>query len=152
MDRDDKKYWIVVASKDHIQHGIAGGFIQANHGKKSPMKRLSKGDRIICYSSKQTFGENMPYQKFTAIGEIKDEEPYIGSMYGGHFKPFRRNVKFYECEEVDIKPLIPSLSFIKNKAKWGYPFMRGFFEIPKRDFQIIANEMLDEKRQQHILI
>lgn len=147
MDKDDKKYWIVVASKDHVKIAEAGGFIQANHGKRAPMKKLNKGDQVICYSSKKTLGESTPYQKFTAIGVITDDEPYIGIMQGGNFKPYRRNVAFHECKEADIKPLISSLSFIKNKAKWGFPFMRGFFEIPASDFQCIANNMLNEKRQ-----
>lgn len=31
--------WIIVASKDHLQRGIEGRFIQANHGKAAPLKR-----------------------------------------------------------------------------------------------------------------
>ena len=30
------KYWIIVASKDHVQMGVAGGFAQACHGKAQP--------------------------------------------------------------------------------------------------------------------
>jgi len=33
------RYWIVVVSKDHIARGVAGGFMQANHGKEGPLKR-----------------------------------------------------------------------------------------------------------------
>jgi hypothetical protein len=46
------KYWIIVASKDHLQRGLAGGFIQANHGKAAKLKRMSLGDWIIFYSPK----------------------------------------------------------------------------------------------------
>ena len=38
------KYWIIVASKDHLQRGLNGGFIQANHGKAAPLKRMQPGD------------------------------------------------------------------------------------------------------------
>src|ERR1700722_10442481 len=50
------RYWIVVASKDHIARGVAGGFVQANHGKAGPLKRMHVNDGVICYSSKQTYG------------------------------------------------------------------------------------------------
>jgi hypothetical protein len=38
------KYYIICASRDHIQTGIKSGFVQANHGKKTQLKRLKKGD------------------------------------------------------------------------------------------------------------
>ena len=46
------KYWIIVASKDHLQRGLAGGFIQANHGKAAPLKRMHVGDWVLFYSPK----------------------------------------------------------------------------------------------------
>ena len=32
-----RSYWIGVASKDHVDHGVAGGFAQLNHGKAGPL-------------------------------------------------------------------------------------------------------------------
>jgi len=46
------KYWIIVASKDHIQRRLAGGFIQANHSKAAPLKRMHASDWVIFYSPK----------------------------------------------------------------------------------------------------
>jgi hypothetical protein len=40
------KYYIICASRDHIQTGFAGGFVQANHGKKTGLQRLKKGIAI----------------------------------------------------------------------------------------------------------
>jgi hypothetical protein len=36
----------------------------------------SKGDFVIYYSSKHTMNGSEHYQKFTAIGIVKDNEPY----------------------------------------------------------------------------
>ncbi len=49
------KYWIIVASKDHLQRGLTGGFIQANHGKAASLKRMHQGDFVIFYSPKVEF-------------------------------------------------------------------------------------------------
>jgi hypothetical protein len=38
-------------------------------------------------------------------------------------------------------PLLPPLSFIKNKARWRYVFRYGLLEIPKSDFERIARKM-----------
>ncbi|MDQ7862723.1 hypothetical protein RCO48_21920 [Peribacillus frigoritolerans] len=35
----DKRYWIGVASRDHVMKGIDGGFAQLCHGKEAPLKK-----------------------------------------------------------------------------------------------------------------
>ncbi len=134
------KFWIGVASKDHVSEGMRMGICQFCHGKLSPIKRLKQGDYIIYYSSKHTISGPDPYQKFTAIGVVEDEEPYQVEL-PGDFKPYRRRVKYFEANHVDIRPLISRLDFIKNKSSWGYVFRYGFFQIDRESFEIIATEM-----------
>ena len=134
-------YWIGVASKDHIQNGVAGGFCQLCHGKEQPLKRMKEGDWIIYYSPKEVFQEKTPCQKFTAIGKVSGSEVYQFEMFPG-FIPFRRDIDFLDCEEVDIRPLIEDLAFIKNKKSWGYAFRYGHLKIDASDFQLIAQKML----------
>ena len=79
-------------------------------------------------------------QAFTAIGQVKSGEPYAYDM-GGGFVPTRRDVDFKPCRETPIRPLVPRLSFIRNKRSWGYVFRFGQIEIPEADFQIISDAM-----------
>jgi len=83
-------------------------------------------------------------QAFTAIGQVTGDTIYQFDM-GGGFIPYRRDVKYFECLEVPIQLLVPFLTFIQDKKSWGYLFRFGFFEIPKIDFDLIANQMLLEK-------
>jgi len=138
-----KKYWIVVASRDHVRRGVEGGFMQANHGKASALKRMQAGDGILYYSSKEVYGEETKCQRFTALGEIEDDLIYQGEM-GGGFVPFRRNVKYRPGREVSILPLIGALDFIKDKPHWGAPFRFGVVEIGEKDFHLIAEQMLEK--------
>lgn len=131
------KYWVNTISKEHVLRGKTGGFTQANHGKIQGVKRLKKGDLVVFYSGKTAYPDGDPYQKFTAMGRVTDDEPYQVEMTPS-FHPFRRNLEFYEIEEAEIKPLITELSFIKDPTHWGFPFMRGLFEIPESDFKKIA--------------
>jgi len=110
---DQQKYWITVVSKDHLQRGIAGGFMQANHGKQGPLKRIKEGDWVIFYSSKLTMNGDEKLQAFTAIGQASDNDIYQHKM-SDDFIPYRRNIRFYDCKEVSIVPLILNLSPIKN--------------------------------------
>ena len=120
-----KKFWIGVASKEHVENGVKLGICQFCHGKLSPTKRLSKGDFVIYYSSKEQMHKPNLCQKFTAIGIVKDETPYQVEIEND-FKPFRRNVEYIKAQNVNIKPLIQDLAFIKNKKSWGYVFRYGF--------------------------
>jgi hypothetical protein len=135
------KYWIVVVSKDHMMNGVKGGFMQANHGKSSSLKKLHTGDWVIFYSPKQNYISNEPLQAFTAIGQVTGEELYQHKI-SEDFIPWRRNVKYNKCDEAPIAPLINELDFIENKKAWGYKFRFGFFEIGEKDFKVIKSAMI----------
>jgi predicted RNA-binding protein len=139
------KYYIIVASKDHVNTGKEKGFAQAGHGKKTQLDKLKKNDWIIYYSSKDKYKDGKAYQKFTAIGQVTDNEPYQVKV-NPDFEPWRRNIDFNSSNDLEIRPLISQLEFISNKKKWGLHLMAGFVEIGKADFEKIATEMLTEKR------
>jgi hypothetical protein len=139
-----RRYWIGIASKEHVKMGVAGGFSQLCHGKAQPLKRMAMGDGLIYYSAKERFGEDAPCQQFTAIGEVIGSEVYPFEMFPG-FIPYRRDIHFFEAKDVSIRPLIEQLAFIKDKTRWGYAFRFGHLEIPRADFELIAAQMLPEK-------
>ncbi len=141
MIEHQRKFWIGVASKDHVENGVTLGICQFCHGKAAPAKRLRQGDVVIYYSPKHTMGEPELYQKFTAIGIVYDDTPFQVEMAPG-FKPMRRRVNYWDAQHVDIKPLIDTLPFITNKRSWGYTFRYGFLEIDRESFKIIAEKML----------
>lgn len=144
MEIREPKYWVIVASKDHVLSGITEGFAQACHGKASPLKRMKKDDFVIYYSGKQTFGKTDKCQEFTAIGQVKDDGVYQVRV-NEDFCPSRRNIDFFESENVSILPLINDLEFILTKKSWGAPFRFGFLEIPKNDFRLISSKMLKKE-------
>lgn len=133
-------YWIAVASKEHVTRGVKGGFMQVCHGKAAPLKLISPKDWLVYYSPTLKFGEKEPCRAFTAIGIVKEGEPYPFKM-SEDFIPYRRDVRFFPAKDAPILPLLDDLSFIKDKKKWGFPFRRGLFVIPKEDFKIIAAHM-----------
>jgi predicted RNA-binding protein len=138
------KYWIIVASKDHLQRGVVGGFIQANHGKAAPLQKMHAGDWVLFYSPKLEYEKPEKLQCFTAICTILDENVYQHNM-GGGFVPFRRNVRFLPAKDVSILSLINNLTFIKDKTHWGTPFRFGTLQIPEQDFRLIASQMVEDQ-------
>lgn len=162
------KYWVGVASTEHVQKGVADGIAQVCHGKQGPLKRMQPEDWIVYYSPVEIFGGKQPCRKFTAIGQVKEGQPYqfemspsfalasvealpknltfIESENGGikcakSDTPWRRDVQFMQAHDAAIEPLIEQLHFIENKVYWGFKFRFGLFEINHHDFLLIAQNM-----------
>jgi hypothetical protein len=132
--------WIGVASRDHVERGVAGGFCQLCHGKAAPLHRMAPGDWIAYYSPRTAFKGGAPLQAFTALGRAVDDAVFQHDM-GQGFVPFRRRIAFVPCQSAPIRPLVPRLSFIRKKESWGYVFRFGMIEIPEADFRVIAEAM-----------
>lgn len=141
----DMRYWMGVASAEHVARGQEGGFCQLCHGKAQPLQRMSPGDWLIYYSPQLIFGSKQACQQFTALGQVCGTEVYPFAM-AENFTPHRRDVNFLAAQPVSIRPLIEQLSFIRDKSKWGYAFRFGHFEINQADFFIIAQAMQVDMR------
>ena len=79
-------------------------------------------------------------QSFTAIGFLKHEDIYTADMTPG-FRPFRRNVTFWESEQTQIAPLLDELALTRGHRHWGAKFRFGLVEISRGDFIKIAKAM-----------
>lgn len=135
------QYWIIVATRDHVLEAARGGFVQAEHGKASLLRRMKKGDWVIYYSPRLEFDKSDKCQRFTAIARIS-EGAIIQQDLGNGFTAYRRNAAYSESREVSILPLVPHLSFIKNKERWGLGLRYGKVKISEDDFSRISSLML----------
>lgn len=145
-----RKFWIIVASRDHVLEAVRQGIAQAGHGKKKPLERMTAGDILIYYSGKESLQDKSSYQKFTAIGKLTEKEIYQVTI-NEKFKPFRRNARYFTVSELSIRPLINELDFISNKKTWGFPFRVGMLEIGQKDFERIASGMLTKENLKECL-
>lgn len=133
-------YWVGVVSRSHIEIGVRGGFMQMNHGKKAAVQRLKAGDYIAVYSPRTAYPDGEPLQAFTAIGRVTSGEVYQVEMTAD-FKPYRIDVAFMACQAAPIRPLIETLSFIRNKQSWGATFRFGQLKVAREDFLVVSRAM-----------
>jgi hypothetical protein len=136
----ERRYWIGVVSRDHVENAVAHGFIQLNHGKAAPLERMQPGDGFAFYSPRESYPEGATLQAFTAIGSVADTPIYEATMpeLG---KIFRRDVAFLDATPAPIRPLVPRLTFIRSKTHWGVAFRYGLVRVPRDDFATIAAAM-----------
>jgi hypothetical protein len=136
----ERRYWIGVVSRDHVENAVAHGFVQLNHGKAAPLARMQAGDGFAFYSPRESYPEGATLQAFTAIGSVADAPIYETTMpeLG---KIYRRDVAFLDATPAPIRPLVPQLTFIRSKTHWGVAFRFGLVRVPRDDFETIAAAM-----------
>jgi hypothetical protein len=136
----ERRYWIGVVSRDHVENAVAHGFVQLNHGKAAPLARMQAGDGFAFYSPRESYPEGATLQAFTAIGSVADAPIYETTMpeLG---KIYRRDVAFLDATPAPIRPLVPQLTFIRSKTHWGVAFRFGVVRVPRDDFETIAAAM-----------
>ena len=78
-------------------------------------------------------------QAFTAIGIVADGEPYQFDM-GGGFKPFRRDVSWWQSNEAPIHLLLDELGFTTGRG-WGAKLRFGLIEVSDADMDVIEKAM-----------
>ena|SRR5438105_13771629 len=143
MRASTRRNWIAVASAEHARLGRdfkPVGFMQVGHGKGAPLKRLAAGDRVAYYAPAEVFRGADKLQSFVSIGVVAEGEPYQFDM-GEGFVPWRRDVAYARAQEAPIAPLLDQLDFVEDRARWGYKFRFGLFEVNDADMQRIARAM-----------
>jgi hypothetical protein len=132
--------WIGVVSRDHVALAVAGGYAQLGHGKAGPLERMRAGDGLAYYSPREFVDGGAPVQAFTALGQVTSAALYQAEGSDGS-RPFRLAVEYVPATPAPIRPLLPSLTFIRSKTHWGAAFRFGIVRVPEEDFARIAAAM-----------
>ncbi|MDI7776244.1 EVE domain-containing protein [Asticcacaulis sp. EMRT-3] len=130
-----RRYWLVVACAEHVRRGQGGGFVQAGHGRAAPLRRLSPGDGVVCYSPSQEMAQKDGFQSFTAIGFIRPGDAYLADS-----GMFRRDIDWLEADDQPIRPLLDWLDFTQT-PNWGYALRFGLIEMTEADFAFLQYVM-----------
>ncbi len=95
----ERRYWVIVVSRDHARRGLNDGFIMANHGKRAPLQRMSRGDGILIYSPTTTYPRGEPLRAVTMVGEVTGDAPEPSEVIVGGF---RRAASLREIEPLAL--------------------------------------------------
>ncbi|WP_330249908.1 EVE domain-containing protein [Nocardia sp. NBC_00565] len=139
------RYWLGVVSREHVRRGVELGIAQVNHGKRTPLERMSPGDGFLCYSPREGMRTGAPIRSFTAIGTIDDGPVWQADPDdGGCFQPWRRAVDYRtDAQEIPIDELRAELD-LTSTPNWGMALRRGLIELTAHDFALIARTMIGE--------
>ncbi len=122
----ERRYWVIVVSRDHARRGVNGGFIMANHGKRAPLQRMSRGDGILIYSPTTTYPRGEPLRAVTMVGEVTGDAPEPSEVIVGGF---RRAASLREIEPLALGRVSDHLPVARLRF--------GSFELDAADAEAI---------------
>jgi hypothetical protein len=113
-----RRHWVLVASREHARRGLRDGFVMANHGKRAPLARMSRGDGILVYSPTTAYPHGEPLRAITVVGEVAGDEPEPSDVIEGGF---RRAASLREIEPLPLQDVRDHLPVSRLRF--------GFFEL-----------------------
>jgi KaiC/GvpD/RAD55 family RecA-like ATPase len=126
------KYWLHVA--DYDGYDPEGEVLSFKERWRDTLSRVSQDDQIITYFTKKS--------EFAGLGILSEDYNLMETDNNS----YKLRVKSKKVKPVDVKKLIPRLSFITNKQRWYVHFNKALYEIPKVDFDAIKNELLGNRQ------
>ena len=98
----------------------------ANHGKRSPLARMSPGDGVLIYSPTTTYPYGEPLRAVTIVGDVTGDEPEPSDVIVGGF---RREANLREIEPLPLEEIREHLPVSRIRF--------GFFELEAADAEAI---------------
>lgn len=123
-------YWICITNRENWEvikrHNVWG--VPKKH--KNTLSRVKPGDKLVIYVRQEKDKEgNLLEPKIVGIYEVTSE-PYVDFSRifkphrgGKETYPYRVKIKPIKIGEINFKPLINDLKFIKNKKRWSMHFL-----------------------------
>jgi len=111
--------------------------------------RVKKGDTLLMYTMQEIVDREVIPSAITSIYEAisdvyEDESPLFVTpkALGNEVFPLRIKLKPVKvfAEPLPFKPLVPEMSFIKNKVMWSGSLRTAMRVIPEEDYQRIVKE------------
>jgi predicted RNA-binding protein len=136
-------YWLVVTSPENfkIDREKLGFNMQGIPFRyRKSVQTMQIGDKVAYYiMSLHRFGATA-----TITGDYIEEHTKLWSnddeMWPAR-RPSKPDLVLLDDELIDAKKLVPDLSFIQKKERWGVYFQGSIRQIPEEDFRLIESEM-----------
>ncbi|MFI5844584.1 EVE domain-containing protein [Catenuloplanes sp. NPDC051500] len=126
--------WLGVVQAAHVRRAVTLGIAQLNHGRRTNLARLHRGDGLIYYSARDDLG-GRPLRAFTALGIVTDDAPYQDES-----GPWRRRVD-YAATTPALLAEIGTALLVTSTDDWRRGLRFGLIPLPPADFTTLHTAM-----------
>ena len=135
------RYWLCITNEENwrvVKEKLIWGVSDRYERRISG---VSKGDILVFYVKPKRIGGIFK----AASGPYKDKSRIFSSEGFRPEEVFPNRVRLEPLlvpdEPIPFEPLVPKLSFIKNKTKWTGHLRGAMRSIPEEDYEIIRAEV-----------
>jgi predicted RNA-binding protein len=138
--------WLCISSRENVTitrkmniWGVANRF-------RNTITKVKKGDTLLMYTMQERVHNEVIESAITGVYQAtsevyEDESPIFVSpkSLGTEVFPIRMKVKPVKIfsKPLLFKPLVPEMSFIRNKQIWSAGIRTAMRLIPEEDYQLI---------------
>ncbi len=138
-------YWIFVTNEQNWKVVKEKNVWGLPKGRENSIKRVKKGDKAFIYLMQEATKDRTIPTRIVGLFEV-ESDPFTSSerIFKDRLYPNRVRLKpilVLERKYLEFKPLVPKLSFIKNKLRWSGYFRSGLVKIPERDYNLIKTKI-----------
>jgi len=144
------KYWFASANRDNwgiVQKECVWGIPTRN---VNLISRIHKGDKILFFVRQEKIGDQI--YPSSVVGEAiastegyEDKNPIFKKNLRNPKEIFPHRIRLERIKvfttPIEFKPLVESLSFIKNKKMWTGHIRVAMRGIPEEDYQKIIRQL-----------
>ena len=134
-----KLYWLCITNRENWEIIKKQHVWGVSERHKNTIMKVKKGDKLVFYVKQEVQGKEKYPSMIVGIYEVASE-PYRDEteIFKGGTYPWRINIKPIKLGQLEFKPLVLKLKFIKNKEVWsGHLVGKAMREIPKEDYELI---------------
>jgi len=132
------RYWLHVADQD--EYNSEAGVLGFKERWRDTLTRVKRGDQVITYLAKKSVFAGLSVVS-NGLYHDSDDPEY----------PYKIVIEPIKVDPVDVRALLPKLSFVTNKERWYAHFNKSLYEIPKSDFYEIRNALLRSVESEDVL-
>jgi len=132
-------YWLCITNRENWEIIKKNNIWGVSERHKNIIIKVKKGDKLVFYVKQKVHGKNKYPSIIAGIYEVASE-PYRDEtpIFKGEIYPWRIKIRPIKLGELEFKPLIPKLKFIKNKQRWGGHLIgKAMRKIPEEDYKLL---------------
>lgn len=140
--------WIVTISQDNLQETLKHNQIGLPERRRDLLKRVRPGDTVVFYIGRKREGYSGPRSSISQFGpvvKVTSEEFFsdvpIWRSRSGKLFPSRLSISLLSEGRVNAADVIPHLSFVRNKDRWGLYLLTGIRAISEEDYKTLLTAM-----------
>lgn len=142
--------WLCISNRDNAEVTLMKNIWGVARRFQKIISNVRIGDTLLIYTMQEIVDKEIYPSAIVGEFEVtsavyEDKTPiFIPPMkVTKEIFPFRIKVKVVNIYQkpVEFKPLVPELSFIKNKVMWSGSIRRAMRIIPEEDYQCIVGQI-----------